>query len=96
MIELLLWVQVCEPYNPCKDNTHACHKHAECVYLGLTSEILYKCVCAVGFAGDGFLCGEDSDLDGWPNNRLTCKQNATYHCQKVNKQTNNPINYQFD
>lgn len=79
----LLWPQVCEPYNPCKDNTHTCHKYADCVYLGLASEVLFKCVCAVGFAGDGFLCGEDSDLDGWPNKRLPCKQNATYHCQKV-------------
>ncbi|TNN73906.1 Thrombospondin-2 [Liparis tanakae] len=76
--------EVCEPYNPCKDNTHTCHKYAQCVYLGLASEVLFKCVCAVGFAGDGFLCGEDSDLDGWPNTRLTCKQNATYHCQKDN------------
>ncbi|XP_068438976.1 thrombospondin-2-like [Clinocottus analis] len=76
--------QVCEPYNPCKDNTHTCHKYAECVYLGLASEVLFKCVCAVGFAGDGFLCGEDSDLDGWPNVRLTCKHNATYHCHKDN------------
>lgn len=74
---------MCEPYNPCKDNTHTCHKYAECIYLGLSSEVLYKCVCAVGFAGDGSLCGEDSDLDGWPNNRLPCKQNATYHCEKV-------------
>ncbi|KAM8730454.1 thrombospondin-2-like [Acanthopagrus schlegelii] len=76
--------QVCEPYNPCKDNTHTCHKYADCLYLGLASEVLFKCMCAVGFAGDGFLCGEDSDLDGWPNKRLPCKQNATYHCQKDN------------
>lgn len=55
------------------------------MYLGLASEVLFKCVCAIGFAGDGFLCGDDSDLDGWPNYRLTCKQNATYHCQKVRK-----------
>lgn len=55
------------------------------MYLGLASEILFKCVCAIGFAGDGVLCGEDSDLDGWPNYRLPCKMNATYHCQKVNK-----------
>nr|XP_046233654.1 thrombospondin-2-like isoform X2 [Scatophagus argus] len=82
--EALKTKQVCEPYNPCKDNTHTCHKYAECVYLGLASEVLFKCVCAVGFAGDGFLCGEDSDLDGWPNNRLPCKKNATYHCQKDN------------
>ncbi|XP_039894838.1 thrombospondin-2-like isoform X3 [Simochromis diagramma] len=82
--EALKTRQVCEPYNPCKDNTHTCHKYAECIYLGLASEVLYKCVCAVGFAGDGSLCGEDSDLDGWPNNRLPCKQNATYHCEKDN------------
>lgn len=74
---------MCEPYNPCKDATHTCHRYAECVYLGLASEALFKCVCAVGFAGDGFVCGDDSDLDGWPNHRLPCKQNATYHCQKV-------------
>ncbi|XP_047464832.1 thrombospondin-2-like isoform X2 [Mugil cephalus] len=76
--------QVCEPYNPCKDNTHTCHKYAECIYLGLASEALFKCMCAVGFAGDGFLCADDSDLDGWPNYKLTCKKNATYHCQKDN------------
>uniref|UniRef100_UPI0037E8427D thrombospondin-2-like n=1 Tax=Semicossyphus pulcher TaxID=241346 RepID=UPI0037E8427D len=82
--EALKTKQVCEPYNPCKDRTHTCHRYADCVYLGLASEVLYKCVCAVGFAGDGFLCGDDSDLDGWPNNGLTCKQNATYHCEKDN------------
>ncbi|XP_062331210.1 thrombospondin-2-like isoform X1 [Osmerus eperlanus] len=76
--------QMCEPYNPCKDNTHKCHKHARCVYLGLSSQPVYRCVCAVGFAGDGFLCGEDSDLDGWPNHILTCHLNATYHCQEDN------------
>lgn len=79
----MLLLKVCEPYNPCKDKTHNCHKYAKCVYLGLASEVLFRCVCAVGFAGDGFLCGEDSDLDGWPNNGLPCKRNATYHCQKV-------------
>uniref|UniRef100_A0AAV2LGT2 Thrombospondin-2-like n=1 Tax=Knipowitschia caucasica TaxID=637954 RepID=A0AAV2LGT2_KNICA len=76
--------QVCEPHNPCADSSHSCHRFAECFYLGLASELLFKCVCAVGFAGDGFLCGEDSDLDGWPNQQLPCKQNATYHCQKDN------------
>ncbi|XP_072312538.1 thrombospondin-2-like [Eucyclogobius newberryi] len=76
--------QVCEPHNPCKDGTHSCHRLAECFYLGLASELLFKCVCAVGFAGDGFLCGEDSDLDGWPNQQLACKRNATYHCETDN------------
>ncbi|XP_061667105.1 thrombospondin-2-like [Syngnathoides biaculeatus] len=76
--------QVCAPYNPCKDNTHACHKHAHCFYSGLASEDLYKCACAVGFAGDGFFCGDDADLDGWPNGKLNCKRNGTHHCQMDN------------
>ena len=83
LVRLPVRPQVCEPYNPCKDNTHTCHPHALCRYLGLASEVLYRCRCVVGYAGDGFLCAEDSDLDGWPNHGLTCERNATYHCQRV-------------
>lgn len=32
----------------------------------------YWCKCNIGWAGDGFVCGHDGDLDGWPDRDLTC------------------------
>lgn len=38
--------------------------------------------CGIGWAGNGYLCGKDTDIDGYPDEKLKCKD---ANCRKVSK-----------
>ncbi|XP_017708152.1 PREDICTED: cartilage oligomeric matrix protein [Rhinopithecus bieti] len=63
----------------CPDGSPSeCHEHADCV---LERDGSRSCVCAVGWAGNGILCGRDTDLDGFPDEKLRCPERQ---CRKDN------------
>ena len=40
----------------------------------LPIQISMKCVCNPGYAGNGVICGSDSDSDGFPDIGLNCNE----------------------
>lgn len=40
------------------------------------------CQCGVGWAGNGYVCGKDTDIDAYPDLVLPCKDNK---CSQVIK-----------
>lgn len=70
----------CEPSGKtCKDGTR-CNKNANCV-KSRRRGAGYICQCRVGYAGDGKMCSNDSDLDGFPDKELPC---ADRRCRQDN------------
>lgn len=39
-----------------------------------------SCQCGIGWAGNGYLCGKDTDIDGYPDEKLKCTDPT---CKKV-------------
>lgn len=64
----------CNPSDPFK----VCNSNADCLFL---ADKHYGCRCKVGWAGNGIVCGTDSDLDGWPDVQLNC---TDLHCKADN------------
>ncbi|XP_051160772.1 cartilage oligomeric matrix protein-like isoform X1 [Leptopilina boulardi] len=53
----------------CPGMLRQCDEHAKCISIGFNQ---YLCRCMVGWAGNGFKCGLDSDNDGYPDKALDC------------------------
>uniref|UniRef100_A0A669B602 Thrombospondin 4a n=1 Tax=Oreochromis niloticus TaxID=8128 RepID=A0A669B602_ORENI len=51
--------------NPCDIN-------AECV---VERDGSISCMCGVGWAGNGYVCGKDTDIDAYPDSKLRCRDN---------------------
>ncbi|XP_029165591.1 cartilage oligomeric matrix protein [Nylanderia fulva] len=66
----------------CPDMVTVCDVNAYCIAV-YTNE--YSCKCRVGWAGNGFMCGPDSDSDGIPDTALRCHDNRCHadNCQTV-------------
>ncbi|KAJ8045394.1 Thrombospondin-1 [Holothuria leucospilota] len=77
--------QQCIPIDPCTEGTHTCDENARCLFFGPYSDPRYTCRCTTGYAGDGFICGVDSDIDGWPDNHMPCQDRGGHiHCTQDN------------
>ncbi|XP_042612622.1 thrombospondin-4-B-like [Cyprinus carpio] len=55
-----------------------CDVNAECV---VERDGSISCLCKVGWAGNGYVCGKDTDIDAYPDIKLQCRDGT---CKKDN------------
>ncbi|XP_025602698.2 cartilage oligomeric matrix protein [Athalia rosae] len=55
----------------CRDGVTTCDDNAGCIFLGRAH---YSCRCEVGWAGNGHICGPDTDIDSIPDEELPCTE----------------------
>ncbi|XP_063309646.1 thrombospondin-4 [Pelobates fuscus] len=69
----------CKRESSCRsEGSNPCHASAQCIE---EKGGVVICVCNVGWAGDGYMCGKDTDIDGYPDEALLCKESV---CRKDN------------
>ncbi|XP_078054614.1 thrombospondin-4-like isoform X2 [Mustelus asterias] len=69
----------CQKERSCSSRaSNPCHEKAEC-NMGRNNKI--TCVCAIGWAGNGYRCARDTDIDGFPDVTLECSEK---NCRKDN------------
>uniref|UniRef100_A0AAV2MEH8 EGF-like domain-containing protein n=1 Tax=Knipowitschia caucasica TaxID=637954 RepID=A0AAV2MEH8_KNICA len=61
-------------FNPCDANAQCRVERSGAI----------TCACNVGWAGNGNTCGQDSDIDGFPDRSLPC-QDTDRHCRQVSQ-----------
>ncbi|KAI5088242.1 thrombospondin-4 precursor, partial [Silurus meridionalis] len=78
--------QITDPDHPaglstrlCANGQHnPCDINAECI---VERDGSISCLCNIGWAGNGYVCGKDTDIDAYPDRKLPCQD--TY-CKKDN------------
>uniref|UniRef100_A0A8C7DB49 Thrombospondin 4a n=1 Tax=Oncorhynchus kisutch TaxID=8019 RepID=A0A8C7DB49_ONCKI len=76
--------QVCDDIDECQgppDNggcTANSHSWA-CICFERDGSV--SCECDIGWAGNGYVCGKDTDIDAYPDDKLRCRDN---NCKKDN------------
>ncbi|CAB1448380.1 unnamed protein product [Pleuronectes platessa] len=69
----------CKPEVSCGNSlTNPCDGNAQCT---VERDGSVSCLCGIGWAGNGYLCGKDTDIDGYPDEKLKCKDSS---CRKDN------------
>ncbi|XP_053303963.1 thrombospondin-4 [Spea bombifrons] len=72
-------IKGCNPERSCRiSGLNPCHSSAQCIEER-GGQI--TCVCTVGWAGNGYVCGKDTDIDGYPDQALQCTDKF---CKKDN------------
>lgn len=72
-------VRGCKPEKSCNNRLlNPCHANAQCF---LERDGVIICICGIGWAGNGYTCGKDTDIDGYPDQELRC---ADKSCRKDN------------
>ncbi|XP_007890281.1 thrombospondin-4 [Callorhinchus milii] len=69
----------CKPEQSCTNHLlNPCHTNAQC-FMERGGNV--SCTCGIGWAGNGYICGKDTDIDGYPDQDLRCHNRD---CRKDN------------
>ncbi|MBN3301082.1 TSP4B protein, partial [Amia calva] len=72
-------VRGCQPEKSCSSSlTNPCNVNAQCF---VERDGSVSCTCGIGWAGNGYMCGKDTDIDGYPDEELKCNDR---NCRKDN------------